>query len=121
MSTYLDSLCWRCAKGANECEFLRRLVPVQGWKAKKVPYDGYYGKTYTHVVEKCPDFEHMRETNAKQPYSFKKKISVRCVETGKVYSSINQCARETHIYKGYITECINGQIKSVKGLHFERV
>lgn len=121
MATYLDSLCWNCSKGADECEFMRKLVPVPNWKAKIVPYDGYYGKTYTYVVEKCPNFVPMRETNGKMPCGQRKKISVRCVETGIVYSSINKCSKATHISKVCITKCIDGDIDSAKGLHFERV
>ena len=121
MATYLDSLCWDCSKGANECCFMESLEPVEGWKAKKVLYVDYFGDSYTYVVEKCPNFEPMREINGQMPYGKRKKISVRCVETGIVYSSINKCSKATHISKVCITKCIDGDIDSAKGLHFERV
>lgn len=117
MATYLDSLCWSCSKGANECEFMRSLEPVPNWKAKKVLCEG--NETY-HVI-KCPDFEPMREVNGKPPGKKRGKIKVRCVETGIVYSSINKCSKATHISKVCITKCIDGDIDSAKGLHFERV
>ena len=52
----METLCWSCSKGANECCFMESLEPVEGWKAKKVLCEG--NETY-HVI-KCPDFEPMR-------------------------------------------------------------
>ncbi len=47
-----ESLCNFCTCGANECEWMRKLKPIDGWKAKLVRCD--HGKTY-HVIS-CPQF-----------------------------------------------------------------
>ena len=117
MATYLDSLCWNCSKGANECCFMESLEPVEGWKAKKVLCEG--NETY-HVI-KCPDFEPMREVNGKPPGKKRGKIKVRCVETGQIYPSANQCAKETNYDRSYILKCIHGEAKTFKAMRFEKV
>ena len=33
---YTDSLCWHCEKTCGGCSWSRKLIPVEGWEAKKV-------------------------------------------------------------------------------------
>lgn len=68
---HTESLCNFCICGANECEWMRRLKPIEGWKAKLVPCD--HGKTY-HVL-KCPQFKSMPpcEEEAHRPYKVENK------------------------------------------------
>jgi len=110
----IQSLCWNCAKGADECCFMESLEPVEGWKAKKVICEG--NRTY-HVI-KCPDFVPVQSANEKQ---YCKGIAVRCVETGKIYPSLSRCEKELHVRKGYIATCMKYGIPSSTGLHFEKV
>lgn len=48
-------------------------------------------------------------------------ISVRCVETGTHYTSLNQAALDLGLSRPEIGRHIRGHIKHVKGYHFERV
>ena len=116
MSTYLQSLCWNCSKGADECCFMRSLEPVPNWEAKKVLCEG--NRTY-HVI-KCPNFEPMRETS-KMRFKTKPGTRIRCVETGQIYPSIRQCARESHISECCISNHLHSRVGTVRGLHFEKV
>ena len=117
MVSELQSLCWSCAKGADECCFMESLEPVKGWKAKKVMCEG--NPTY-HVI-RCPNFRLAQNANRKQPCALKKGIAVRCVETGEIYPSLSRCEKELHLRKGYISACIKYGIVSPTGLHFESV
>ena len=33
-----DTLCDSCARGADECSFMARLIPVPGWEAERIAY-----------------------------------------------------------------------------------
>lgn len=49
---------------------------------------------------------------------------VRVVETGVVYPSIHECARQLSKYKtdcGHISDCLHGKLKSHAGFHYELV
>lgn len=51
------SLCMDCARGASECEWMRRLKPIEGWRAQLVEYREQHGRrTYTYHVINCPRF-----------------------------------------------------------------
>lgn len=107
------TLCWDCSNGVNECCFMKRLEPVPNWKAKKVMCEG--GLTY-HVI-KCPNFKPMRDTTR----VVRKRTKVRCVETGRVYTTIRQCATDLNINESFLSRCLCGHVNSIRGLHFERV
>jgi hypothetical protein len=44
---------------------------------------------------------------------------VQCVETGTVYASQNQAARELGVAAARISEHLQGKLPNVKGFHFE--
>lgn len=46
---------------------------------------------------------------------------VRIVETGKVYASINSCAKDIYGSPSGVRQCLNGKIKTYKGFHIEYV
>ena len=46
---------------------------------------------------------------------------VMCVETGKVYDSVANAARDMHISRPYISFCINGHTEHACGYHFKLV
>lgn len=48
-------------------------------------------------------------------------IPIRCIETGKVYNSMNQACKELKIKQPNMTAYLRGRLQSVKGLHFEKV
>lgn len=58
-----ESLCNRCACGVFECEWMKSLTPVKGWKARKVRYKPQAGEaeSYTYNVSECPKFKLMQE------------------------------------------------------------
>lgn len=114
-----ETLCWNCAKGADECCFMKSLEPVPNWKAKKVLCEG--NPTY-HVI-RCPNFSPMREAvreRSKKPRKQRAGTKIRCVETGRVYISIEQCAKDVHLSPSYVSQCLSRRRKH-KGLHFERM
>lgn len=51
------------------------------------------------------------KTNAKK---------IRCIETGKIYSSQKEAAMDLNIDAGCITKNLKGKLPHVKGFHFER-
>lgn len=50
-----------------------------------------------------------------------RQIPVRVIETGEVYDSIRACARDIDCYQTDICKFLRGELKQVKGYHFERV
>ena len=57
--------------------------------------------------------------------SFNKTMrKVRVVETGKIYPSVRECARQLSGYKvdyRHVSACLRGKLKSHAGFHFESV
>lgn len=51
----------------------------------------------------------------------KRLVPIKVVETGKIYSSISECARDIGGMYQCIWHCLNGDIKTYKGYHFEKV
>lgn len=51
----------------------------------------------------------------------KRRRKVRVIETGIIYDSVIQCARETGCYTGAIANCCNGTASHHHGYHFEWV
>lgn len=49
------------------------------------------------------------------------KSAVKCVETGKIYSSIKEAAEDIGGNPTGISSMLCGHLKSYKGLHFEYV
>ena len=96
-----ESLCWYCSRGANECDFMRKLQPIDGWKAKKVEYNGYYGATYTYVVEKCPNFEPMRQQPQPKKPKWQEKGTKTCPMCGATFTYKSDrkvyCSNACHI------------------------
>ena len=48
-----------------------------------------------------------------------KNTRVRCIETGTIYSSLSQAAKDTSCSKSHISYVCNGVLKTAKGLRFE--
>lgn len=46
---------------------------------------------------------------------------VKCVETGVIYNSVNECANVFYIEPANIRNCASGRTKSCCGHHFEYV
>ena len=51
----------------------------------------------------------------------KRSKSVLCIETGKIYPSINQIGRDLGISIGHISDACNGKIKTHKGFHWKYI
>ena len=111
-----ETLCWNCAKGADECRFMKCLEPVPNWKAKKVLLEG---NTTYHVI-RCPNFSPMRETKTKRVYTGRGGTKVRIVETGQVFASIRQCASALNVSGSLVSLCLAG-LRNIEGVHIERV
>ena len=114
MANKTETLCWKCSKGADECCFMQRLEPVPNWKAKKVMCEG----SLTYHVISCPNFNQVIDTTL----VVRKRTKVRCIETGRVYISISQCASDLNISSGNLSNRLRcGRAISIGGLHYERV
>lgn len=46
---------------------------------------------------------------------------VVCVETGYVYRSIDDCAKDMGLFAGNISRCLSGKRDSYRGYHFDTV
>lgn len=64
------------------------------------------------------NINHAFRTGLKQPSRMKK---VRVIETGVVYNSIRECARQIGVDQSMICQCLTGRQKTTHGYSFERV
>lgn len=48
-------------------------------------------------------------------------IPIRVIETGETYASIRACARDIGCYQTDICKYLHGELRHVKGYHFERI
>lgn len=80
-------------------------------KANSGKRNGMYGKK---ISEENKQFLRWINSGANN----KKSIKVMCVETGVVYSSSGEAARETGCHQGHISECCNGTHKTTGGFHW---
>ena len=48
-------------------------------------------------------------------------IPIRVIETGETYDSIRACARDIGCYQTDICKYLRGELRHVKGYHFERI
>ena len=64
-----------------------------------------------------------RKENVKlaKTHTRKGKVRVKCVETGEIFDSQAQAARETGIGRYNISNCITGKQKTAGGYHWEEV
>lgn len=46
---------------------------------------------------------------------------IRCLETGKIFSSQNSCANEMELTSSELSKHLNGIMENVNGYHFERI
>jgi hypothetical protein len=45
------------------------------------------------------------------------KMPVFCIETNKIYASVQNCAKELNLYATNVCKCCKGKIKSTGGYH----
>lgn len=64
------------------------------------------------------NINHAFQTGLKTP---SRQMSIRVVETGKVYNSINECARDIGSGSSDICKCLQGRQGTCKGFHFQKV
>lgn len=84
-----NTLCGSCTRGAGECSFMARLIPVPGWEAEKVAYENPGREpSYTYAVKACPLFAPAR-TGSKHKFTQKK-----CGRCGKEF--IPKCGSQKY-------------------------
>ena len=66
------------------------------------------------------NFRYSYERHPEKYGDFQKK-KVRCIETGKIYDSLTECARDFNNSETHISACCRGRIHSTRGHHFEYV
>lgn len=75
-------------------------------------------------LEWCTRSENMKHafyTGLKYPSGGIKNRKVKIIETGIVYDSLHECARDINGNFSRISDCLNGKRKSHKKYHFEEV
>lgn len=75
-------------------------------------------------LEWCTRSENMKhafDSGLKKPSGGIKKRKVKITETGMVYGSLHECARDINGNFSRISDCLNGKRKSHKKYHFEEV
>lgn len=106
-------------QGNKECKFIHRLVmesycPIEGMEQMEVDHIDFNIKNNS--------LNNLRwlssEQNHKRQHRIKK---VRCIETGVIYESISDAARQTGICRESIGKCCNGNQKTAGGYHWEYV
>lgn len=70
--------------------------------------------TQRHNVQHGTGVERRTKTQTNDERSKK----VKCLETGVIYASANECSRQTGLSQGNISATCNGKQKTTGGLHF---
>lgn len=65
--------------------------------------------------------DHNKRSAASRKNDLNRSKKVRCIETGIIYESVHEAARQTGISNGNISQCCNGKRKSAGGFHWEFV
>lgn len=65
------------------------------------------------------NLKHAFSTNLKKPTGGLSAKKLRVLETGKIYDSSYECARDMGLNQGHINHCLRGERKTHKGYHFE--
>lgn len=78
--------------------------------------------TNLRICTRKENIRHAMNIGTFKPNDFgKERVKVKVIETGKVYASIRECARDIGCGESSISSCLYGFSKHSKGYHFERV
>lgn len=67
------------------------------------------------------NLKHAYKTGLKSPSGPYEIQKVKIVETGEIYESLRECARNIGGSQSHISRCLTGERRTHKGYHFERV
>ena len=73
---------------------------------------------YDHGLNRC-HFTDQDRRDGIEKWVKQSSKPVRILETGQVYSSASECARQNNMDSGNIASCCNGNRKTHHGFHFE--
>ena len=105
--------------GDKKSFYIHRLVmenycPTEGMEKMEVDHIDFNieNNSLNNLRWLSPEENHKRQKRCKK---------VRCIETGVIYESISDAARQTGICRQNIGKCCNGKIKTAGGFHWEFV
>lgn len=70
-------------------------------------------------LEWCTRSETIKDAYDRGNMRARKYIRVKVIETGKIYDSISECARDLRCSNSSISKCLSEKLSNVKGYHFE--
>ena len=119
-------------KGVTKTKTIHRLVAnafIEGCNDGLVidHKDGNKENNNISNLEFCTSSENNKRAydnglkNPSHPYNQPNSRKVRVIETGEIYSSVRECARNTGGNSRHICDCLNGRLKKHNGLHYEDV
>ena len=78
-------------------------------------------RTNLEWCSRSDNMKHAFRTNLKKPSGGIPGKRVMVMETGRVYDSIHDCARDINGDQRHISGCLNGKRKTHKGYHYDLV
>ena len=116
-----------CNKGQHKLYRVHRLVletfsPIENMENLQVNHlDEDRTNNKLNNLQWCTCQDNINYGNRANKYVKTRGHKVRCIETGKIYSSLREAEKDTGCGHAHIAECAKGLATHCKGLHWEYV